>query len=75
MRGGKNMDALKLMKLKKEYTSFKERHPKFIKFIKAQKTFLCEDSVIEITVTNPDGKTISSSIKVNDKDMDLLKNL
>ncbi len=67
------------MKLMSAKNQFESTHPKFVAFFKtviAQK--ISEGDVIEITVTRPDGTTVTGNMKVQQSDLDLfneLKNL
>ena len=71
---GMDMGAiLKLMAAKKE---FEKNHPKFFSFVKAAFGRGVEvDSVIEITVTRPDGEQLTTNIKVCESDLTLIENL
>lgn len=76
------MNPAKLLKLKSAMDVFKKNHPKFLPFLSAAKqNSMKEGTIIEINVTSPDGKTISSNIKLQESDIqmfyelsDLLKN-
>lgn len=62
----------KLFKIKNAWESFAGNHPKFINFISALRyNYIKEGTIIEINVTTEEGKTISSNLKLTDKDMDL----
>lgn len=66
-------DMLKMMKAK---ATFQENHPKFMMFLRAvYKRALQEGSVIDITVTTPEGEKISSNIRVKASDMEILEEL
>lgn len=56
------------------WNTFQKNHPKFPAFCKAvAKKGLCEDSVIEVIVTTPNGERIETSIKVQESDIELIK--
>ena len=64
---------LELGALKKR---FEKNHPKFFPFIRAaKKKALMEGSILEITVTPPEGEPISTNLKVQSSDLELLQKL
>lgn len=68
------MNLTALLQLKGEWTSFKSRHPKFSRFVKAvYGQALCEGTVIDMKVTAPDGTVINSNIKLKKEDLELIK--
>lgn len=67
------MNPMQLLKAKDQLGKFKERHPKFLPFIKAIGKKAGAGSVIEVKVTNPDGTSTTSNIKLTPEDIALLK--
>ena len=72
------MNPMMLMKLMKAKNKFVENHPKFEAFVKA--VFLSggkiqEGTIIEISVTKPGEKTVSTNLKVLQSDLELLDEL
>lgn len=68
------MDPSILFKMKKAKNQFVENHPKFPLFLKkVGKTALMEGSLIDITVTTPTGETVSSNVKLQASDMELIQ--
>jgi hypothetical protein len=66
----------KLLKLKSYWEAFSKNHPKFQGFLNAVKNEAIEEGTIfEINVTTPEGRTISSNLKLNEADMKLIKEL
>ena len=62
-----------LQKLKGCLDRFRAGHPKFPLFLKAvSQEALVEGSIIEITVTAPDGKNYCSNIKLNSDDLEIV---
>lgn len=62
-----------LRKLKGCLERFRAGHPKFPLFLKAvSQEALVEGSVIEITVTAPDGRNYCSNIKLNSEDLEFV---
>lgn len=52
---------------------FRLNHPKFLLFLNAvSQEALVEGSVIEITVTTPEGKNYCSNIKLKQDDLEML---
>lgn len=69
-------DALQLLKIKGMWEQFTARHPKFPAFLRAvSQGAIAEGSVLEITVTTAEGKTISSNLKVTAEDMEMIRAL
>ncbi len=70
------INPAKLFKLKGYWETFAGNHPRFPQFMKAvQSTGIEEGTVIEISVTTTDGKTLSTNVKVSASDKDLLNEL
>lgn len=70
------MNPAKLFKIKGAWDKFVENHPKFPMFLNAVKgTGVEEGTIIEIIVTTPEGKTLSTNIKVTPSDKELLAEL
>ncbi|MGN0331625.1 MAG: hypothetical protein ACI4D9_01135 [Lachnospiraceae bacterium] len=65
--------------LKSGMDRFRANHPKFPMFLQAvSQDALKEGSVVEISVTTPEGKNYCSNIKINSDDLafiDTLKNM
>lgn len=64
-----------LLKAKDQLGKFRERHPKFLPFLKNVAKNVSEGSVIEVKVTNPDGKGATSNIKLTSDDIKILRDL
>ena len=65
-----------LQQLKSGMDRFRAGHPKFPMFLKAvSQDALVEGSVIEISVTTPEGKSYCSNVKLNADDMEFIKTL
>ena len=68
------IDPMQLLKIKGMWDGFTRRHPKFPAFLKAMtQGAITEGSVLEITVTTVEGKTISSNLKVTKEDMEMVE--
>ena len=72
-----NLNQLaRLQKLKSGIDRFRANHPKFPLFLKAvSQDALREGSVIEISVTTPEGKNYCSNVRLNADDMELMETL
>ena len=71
-----NMNPMKLLQMQEAFSRFKNNHPKFPLFLNAvMKECIKEGTVIEITVTTPDGKSYNSNLKVTTDDLDLINSL
>lgn len=71
------MNPMNFLQLKPAWERFKTNHPKLLSFVKAasRDAFLDEGSLIEITVTNSTGKTMSANVRVKADDLEFLGGL
>ncbi|MDO4862914.1 MAG: hypothetical protein Q4A05_01985 [Ruminococcus sp.] len=69
------MNPLGMMKLKPLFETFCQDHPKFLMFLGAVGGAVDKDSVIEMTLTNSQGQTMKTNIKINDNDIELFQEL
>mgnify|MGYP000952635523 CR=1 FL=1 len=70
------INPVKMLKYKKEYEQFINRHPKLPGFFKAVSgEGLQEGTVIEAKVTTKDGREYVSNIRLTDQDMKLISEL
>ena len=70
------MNPASIMKLMGARNKFQKNHPKFVAFL--SRCFaggLKEGTIIEITVTNPGEAPITSNIRVQQSDLELLEEL
>lgn len=65
--------VMRLMSLKNQFT---DRHPKFAAFFRTIVSQGVEEgSIIEITVTKPDGTPVTGNMKVGQEDLALIREL
>lgn len=65
-----------IQKIKSGLDRFRVNHPKFPLFLNAvSQNAIMEGSVIEISVTTPDGKNYCTNLKVKAEDMEFLNSL
>ncbi|MBE5833333.1 MAG: hypothetical protein E7309_01670 [Butyrivibrio sp.] len=70
------VNPMGLFQLKSLWDKFRENHPKFPMFLSAlQKNGIKEGTLIEITITEPDGEKIQSNIKISASDLELFEQL
>ena len=70
------INPMKLLEIRNLCSAFTRRHPKFPQFLTAvQQAGIPEGTVIEVTITPPDGKTFTSNLKVTAEDIDAVKSL
>lgn len=70
------MNPTSILKLMSAKAQFERIHPKFMAFVK--KVFsepVEEGTVIEVTVTRPDGEPLTANIKVQQSDLELITQL
>lgn len=62
-----------LFKIKGAWDKFVGNHPKFPMFLRAASaTGIKEGYIIEVKITDTDGKTICTNVKLTDSDMELI---
>lgn len=67
---------MKLLQFKTMWDEFTNRHPKFPQFITAVTQHgITEGTVIEVSVTTPEGKNFTSNLKVTAEDIAAAKSL
>ena len=64
-----------LFKINQAKEVFVENHPKFPLFLKAVQSSIKEGTIIEINVTEEDGKQYSTNVKLKDSDIELFQEL
>ena len=70
------MDPRKMLQMKSALAQLNKNHPKLWPFIQSlEQEGLAVDSVIEITVTTPEGKRKTANIKVKESDLELIRRI
>lgn len=69
------MNPMKFMQFMPQLERFRDRHPKFIQFFSYAAKSIAPDSILEITVTDPQGKKIVTNIRVDEEDITLFRQL
>ena len=70
------MNPFDILKLRNAKNQFEQNHPKFGPFLRAAyETGIQEGSVIEISVTPPDGTPIVTNLRVQASDLEMLQEL
>ena len=69
------MNPMALMQIKGLYDRFKNNHPKVPMFFKAAGQNIGEGSIIEISITDPQGKKMTTNMKVSEEDLELFQQL
>lgn len=70
------LNPAKLLKMKEHWTTFANNHPRFVSFLNAVSGEPMEaGTVIEISVTKPDGSAKCTNIKVQPSDLEMLEAL
>ena len=65
-----------LLGLKKKWEDFQGRHPRFAMFlVDVAGKGIETGSIIDITITMPDGKTYQSNMRVSEEDMELFRDI
>lgn len=69
------INPMALMQMKGLLDRFKNNHPKVPMFLSDAARSMGEGSVIEISVTSPDGRKITTNMRVNQEDLELVEQL
>lgn len=70
------INPAKLLTMKKDWEAFSQRHPKFVQFFMTlMQNGVGVGSVIDVTVTLPDGKSYQSNMRLTQEDVDFVKNI
>ncbi len=70
------MNPAALFKIKGAWEKFCAAHPKFPAFMQAASQGMMQaGSIVDITVTAPDGRKISTNVRLSEEDMELFKSL
>ena len=69
-------NPMAFMQLASLWASFTRRHPKFPAFLKAaSQAAMQEGSIVEIQVTTPAGKTLTSNLRVGKEDLEMIRTI
>lgn len=69
------MNPMAMMKIKGLLDRFRSNHPKVPMFFSAASQSIGEGSIIEINITNADGKKLCTNMKVTADDLELFEQL
>ncbi|MGN0515328.1 MAG: hypothetical protein ACI4GD_13715 [Lachnospiraceae bacterium] len=70
------MNPLKLIQVKQAWDKFNQTHPKLMPFIRAVgNSGMHPGTVIEISVTTPEGQNYTTNIKVCESDLELIESI
>ena len=70
------INSTSIMKLMNAKNKFSQNHPKFVAFLSMIfSKGIIEGTIIEITVTRPGEQPVTSNMKVQQTDLDLLEEL
>lgn len=67
------INPMKLMQYKEMAERFRQNHRKVEPFFRAAVNSIRAGSIVEIKVTDPDGKELCANIRVKPEDMELLR--
>ena len=70
------MNPLALLKAKKSWETFCGNHPRFPAFLQAvQSAGIQEGTIIEVSVTTPEGRTMTTNVRLTASDMQAFEDL
>lgn len=65
-----------IFKIKAAWEKFAANHPKFMPFIGAvNRRGVTEGTIIEVSVTSPEGETIATNVKITREDLELFREM
>lgn len=70
-------NPMEIMKLMGMWNTFKSNHPKFPKFMAAaaQPGVITEDTILEMKIATPDGRTMETNLKITASDLEMIQQL
>lgn len=70
------MDMSQMLKAKQAWDTFTRNHPRFPMFLQAVKNKgIAEGTIIDITITDHDGQTTQTNLKICQSDLDLFETI
>ena len=70
------MNPMPLLKVKKSWDTFCRNHPRFPAFMQAvQSSGIKEGTIIEVTLTTPEGKSLTTNVRITASDMQAFEDL
>ncbi len=70
------MNPMQLLKMKSAWDRFRAAHPKFPLFLNSvMQDGIREGTILDFTVTEPDGKIYRSNLKISQEDLELFQEL
>lgn len=69
------MKPMAMMQIKNLLDQFKKNHPKVLQFFATASKRIQVGSVIEVNITDSDGKTICTNMRVTEDDIALIQQL
>lgn len=68
------MNPMQLLKMKSAWDRFQAAHPKFPLFLNSvMQNGIHEGTILEFKVTEPDGRTFCSNLKISREDLELFQ--
>ena len=70
------MNPMALLKMKKSWDTFTGNHPRFPAFLQAvQNTGIKEGTIIEVTITTPEGKSMTTNVRIQASDLQAFEDI
>lgn len=70
------MNPAAILKFKSDWEKFSNNHPKFAGFLTAMGHMdMQEGTILELSVTTPDGQNLCTNVKLTQSDLEMLANL
>ena len=70
------MNPAAMMQIAAAFKKFEATHPKFVAFVKTMfGRGITEGTIIELTVTNPGQDSVTTNIRVQQSDLELIKQI
>ena len=70
------INPMDILRLKGMWQQFRDAHPKLVAFAQTVRNgYVKEGSVFDLTVTDPDGKSIRTNFRLSESDLELFRQL
>ena len=71
------INPMTLLKIRRMWGEFTAAHPKILSYFRelSSSGYIGEDSVIDITVTDADGRSLRCNMKVTQNDLELIRSI
>ena len=71
------LNPVKILKVKNLWERFKAAHPRLLPYFRELRDsgYVGEGSIIDITVTDPGGRSLRCNVRMNENDLELIRTI